>query len=178
MKPMKLLLAALAGVAATTIGALAWLAAGGFNFAADVPHSHAVYALIDFARDRSVDVRSGGIKAPPLDDPKLIAKGASEYGAMCEGCHLGPGIGDNEFRRGLYPQPPDLSKPDGSDEDESAEWFWVIKHGIKGSAMPAWGLTHDDATIWSIVAFIRTLPQLTPEQYHQQTADAAEHHTD
>ena len=43
--------------------------------------------------------------------------------------------------------------------------FWVIKHGIKMSAMPAWGKTQDDAAIWELVAFIRQLPQMTPESY-------------
>jgi mono/diheme cytochrome c family protein len=33
------------------------------------------------------------------------------------------------------------------------------------SAMPAWGSTHDDATIWSMVAFLQKLPSMTPEQY-------------
>jgi mono/diheme cytochrome c family protein len=50
--------------------------------------------------------------------------------------------------------------------------FWVIKHGIKMSAMPAWGLSHDDATIWSIVAFLKKLPDMTPEQYKEIVAKA------
>ena len=33
------------------------------------------------------------------------------------------------------------------------------------SGMPAWGRGHDDATLWSIVAFINKLPTMTPEQY-------------
>jgi hypothetical protein len=43
--------------------------------------------------------------------------------------------------------------------------YWVIKHGIKTSAMPAWGRTHSDARIWAMVAFIKQLPTLNPEQY-------------
>lgn len=45
--------------------------------------------------------------------------------------------------------------------------FWIIKHGIKMSAMPAWGGSHDDATIWSMVAFLRKLPDMTPAQYKE-----------
>lgn len=51
----------------------------------------------------------------------------------------------------------------------AARQFLIIKHGIKMSAMPAWGKTHDDATIWTIVAFLQQLPTLTPEQYGEVT---------
>ena len=43
--------------------------------------------------------------------------------------------------------------------------FWIVKHGIKMSAMPAWGKTLDDAQIWDIVAFVRKLPDMSPEAY-------------
>ncbi len=157
-------------IAVAAIG-FGWLAVGGLDFAADAPHSAPVYALIDFARERSIDVRAENIQTPPLDDPKMIAEGAEHYGAMCDGCHLAPGKSSDEFRNGLYPQPPDLVH---TAIDSPAEAFWVIKHGIKGSAMPAWGASHDDATIWAMVAFLRKLPQLTPEQYKEMTP-AGEH---
>ncbi len=44
------------------------------------------------------------------------------------------------------------------------------------SAMPAWGVTHDDPTLWSIVAFLRKLPTLTPEQYAEMTENAESAH--
>jgi mono/diheme cytochrome c family protein len=45
--------------------------------------------------------------------------------------------------------------------------FWIIKHGIKMSAMPSWSKTLDDAAIWDVVAFVRKLPDMTPETYQQ-----------
>ena len=48
----------------------------------------------------------------------------------------------------------------------------MIKHGIKMSAMPAWGFSHDDATIWSMVAFLQKLPGMTPAQYQDIVARA------
>ena len=50
---------------------------------------------------------------------------------------------------------------------ESRRAFWIIKHGIKMSAMPAWGKTLDDEAIWDVVAFVRKMPNLTPEDYRQ-----------
>jgi mono/diheme cytochrome c family protein len=119
-------------------------------------------------RERSIERRAKDIVVPNLDDPQLILKGAGQYAAMCTGCHLAPGMAENEMRPGLYPKPPQLSKfrPD------PREAFWVIKHGIKMSAMPAWGSSHDDATIWSMVAFLQKLPDMTPAQYKDIVARA------
>lgn len=72
------------------------------------------------------------------------------------------------MRPGLYPQPPDLSKV----SVDPREAFWVIKHGLKMSAMPAWGLSHDDETIWSMVAFLQKLPSMTAVQYKEIVAKA------
>jgi len=78
---------------------------------------------------------------------------------------------------GLYPVPPNLTA--GLDEHEHADddkqslarrQFWIIKHGIKASGMPAWGKTHDDQRIWAMVAFLQRLPELTEEQYQILTA--------
>jgi hypothetical protein len=88
---------------------------------------------------------------------------------MCEGCHLAPGVGDNELRQGLYPKPPDLTRPR---ERGPAATFWIIKHGLKMSAMPAWGVTHDDRSIWGLVAFLQQLPSMDPTEYRNLTGSA------
>src|SRR5258708_6194432 len=169
---MNLLKAAAALLILTLAAGAAVIYSGAFNVAADVPHSAPVYSLIEAARDRSIETRARSIQVPKLDGPAMIAEGAEHYGAMCDGCHLAPGKENNEFRQGLYPQPPDLSKQ----SPDPAEAFWVIKHGLKMTAMPAWGLTHDDETIWAMVAFLQKLPSLTPAQYEQMTAHASEEH--
>ena len=48
----------------------------------------------------------------------------------------------------------------------------MIKHGIKMSAMPAWGSSHDDATIWSMVAFLQKLPAMSAAEYTDIVARA------
>jgi hypothetical protein len=75
--------------------------------------------------------------------------------------------------QGLYPQAPQLAR--GNDHTP-AQQFWIIKHGIKLSAMPAWGKTHNDELIWDMVAFLRQLPKMSPEQYKQVVASAPEDH--
>ncbi|MGH7430139.1 MAG: c-type cytochrome [Candidatus Methylomirabilaceae bacterium] len=117
------------------------------------------------ARERSVAARSSDIAVPSLDDPKLIAVGAEHYAEMCTGCHLAPGLRDTEIRAGLYPKPPNLAEH--GEHRTPEETFWIIKHGFKMTGMPAWGLTHDDESIWGMVAFVRRLPDLSPDAYRE-----------
>ena len=73
----------------------------------------------------------------------------------------------SDIRTGLYPHPPNLAEEDLEDGQRA---FWIIKHGIKMSAMPAWGKTLNDAAIWDMVSFVRQMPRMTPETYQQLTA--------
>lgn len=141
---------------------------GIYNIGADSHHSSLVFTMIKTLRDRSIETRSAEIKVPNLDDPKFILKGAGQYAAMCTQCHLAPGRKNSEVRVGMYPQPPNLSKA----RTDPKFAFWVIKHGIKMSAMPAWGSSHDDSTIWSMVAFLQKLPDMSPKQYKAIVAKA------
>ena len=150
------------------IGAGAFVYSGVYNIGADDHHTKPVFALLQTLRERSIQARSADLKVPDLNDPQLILKGAGQYAAMCTQCHLTPAMKDSELRPGLYPQPPNLSQV----RVDPKEAFWVIKHGIKMSAMPAWGASHDDPTIWSMVAFLQKLPDMTAAQYKDIVAKA------
>jgi mono/diheme cytochrome c family protein len=147
---------------------------GAYNIAADAPHSRFVYSALDALRERAVAAHSRDIKAPAdFDDPKRIAAGAGLYNEMCTGCHRGPGLEKSEMSQGLYPPAPELAL---GNKHTPEQMFWIIKHGVKLTAMPAWGKTHDDQLIWDMVAFIRQLPKMSPEQYQAAVASATESH--
>jgi len=154
------------------IGAGAFVYSGIYNIGADDHHTKPVFAVLQTLRENSIHARSKDIVVPDLNDPQLILKGAGQYAAMCTQCHLKPGMKDSEIRPGLYPQPPNLSQV----RVEPKEAFWIIKHGIKMSAMPAWGGSHDDPTMWSMVAFLQKLPDMTPAQYKDIVARAPADH--
>lgn len=153
----------------TILAAVLFVYSGIYNVAADKPHTGIGYALIDAIKNRSISVRSDDMKVPNLEDDELLASGAEHYAAMCTGCHLAPGMGDTELRQGLYPTPPNLAEHAIHDP---AEAFWVIKHGVKFTGMPAWGETHDDESIWGLVAFLNKLPELSAEEYDVIVASA------
>jgi mono/diheme cytochrome c family protein len=151
--------ASLAGVVA--IGAAAFVYSGIYNMGADEHHWSSTMIVIETLRNRSIGRYSNDVKVPDLNNQDIILKGAGQYAAMCVNCHLAPGMSSSEIRPGLYPQPPELAKI----KIDPRVVFWVTKHGVKMSGMPAWGYGHDDATLWSIVAFVNKLPTMSPEQY-------------
>jgi len=147
--------------------------AGLYNIAADVPHTQPVYWLLETMRDRSIAARAREVVVPAdLNDPTRISKGAGQYADMCSGCHLAPGMKRTEISQGLYPRAPELRRKTTL---TPAEQFWVVKHGIKMTGMPAWGVTHDDDLLWDVVAFVRKLPELSPEQYETLVKNAPKH---
>jgi mono/diheme cytochrome c family protein len=148
-----------AGVAALAVGFL-W--SGLYDVGADTPHLAPVHAALETLRDRSIALRTRKLVVPDLSDPARIRRGAGNYEAMCTGCHLAPGIESSELRLGLYPSPPAFARATPASPGRQ---FWVIRHGIKASAMPAWGKSMDDEAIWGLVAFLQRLPSLDAAQY-------------
>jgi mono/diheme cytochrome c family protein len=112
---------------------------------------------------RSIKAHAADIEAPPgLDDPAKILIGVAHFAAHCAVCHGAPGVPQGEMARGLNPLPPDLGKT--VPLLSSAEIFWVLKHGIRMTGMPAWS-HHSDEELWATVAFLQKLPGMNEEDY-------------
>ena len=152
-------------------GAAAVVWSGAYSFAADDHHIPMVKAVIETARDRSIKARLDGLAVPDFSDRTRIVQGAGNYDAMCATCHLSPGSGETELSKGLYPAPPDFTKQ----VPGVAHAYWVIKHGIKASGMPAWGLSMEDDYIWNMAAFVQELPQLDAAKYREMVAQSGGH---
>jgi len=153
--------------------ALLAINAGIYDIAADEPHSEPVFWLMQMVRDHSIAAHATDAVPVDLSDPKRITSGAVQYEEMCSTCHLAPGMERTEISWGLYPRAPELRR---GTRLTLAEQFWVVKHGIKMSGMPSWGVTHDDELLWDIVAFLRKMPQLTVDEYHALVRSAPKTH--
>jgi mono/diheme cytochrome c family protein len=170
----KILLGALGVFAIGSATSLGLLQAGVIDVAADNPHSSVVHRLIEWAREKSIARRIVDIVPPAdLSDAGRIRRGAGNYNAMCVNCHLSPGVEDSEIRKGLYPTPANLAKPA---ETNDARRFWIVKHGIKASGMPAWSKGGmEDESIWDLTAFLKVMPNLSPEEYRRQVEVSGGH---
>jgi mono/diheme cytochrome c family protein len=128
--------------------------------------------IIVTTRERSLDVRKVKVEVPTnLDDHQVALRGFKYYREMCVGCHRSPGLDDSEIARGLNPQPPNFAHLKEEDVDPP-EYFLIIRNGIRMTAMSAWGVTHADDKIWAMVAFLKKLPGMTPEQYQALDQEA------
>jgi len=158
---------------ALLIGASLFIWSGVYNIAANDEHWTITNKLIDVLRERSIEVRAEEITVPDnLNDVSRIASAALNYEVMCSQCHLAPGTETTELYEGLYPQPPVFYQTDEEHEEHGEQNnFWVIKNGIKLTGMPAWGASHTDDEIWSLVVFIGQLSEMTAEEYQKQVAD-------
>lgn len=167
-------LAVLAGSAVVALsGAAAFVWSGLYDVGADAAHTRPVLATLDALRRHSIARHARGLAVPAdLRDAARIRAGAGNYAAMCAACHLAPGVAESELHRGLYPQPPVLWRQAAGDPRQQ---FWIAKHGIKASGMPAWGRSMDDAALWGVVAFLQQLPRMDAARYHALVASSGGH---
>lgn len=154
----------LIGVAAggMLLGALL-LWSGAVSVAASSGHWPMMNWLLHTAARRSVATHSAGIDVPDLSHPRLLQVGARQYRAQCETCHGAPGATPSLLMQHMTPPAPLLV--DFVEEWKPRELFWIIKHGIKYSAMPAWVTQDRDDDIWPVVAFIQQLPGMDEARY-------------
>lgn len=154
------------GIALVVLGALGFLvaASGVVPIRASDGHWEITKKLLQFGKHRSVATHSLGIDPPPLSDPGLLALGAGHYEGGCRPCHGGPLGRVPVIPRGLTAVPPPLTVDRGYD---TAELFYIVKHGIKMTGMPAWPALEREDEIWAVVAFLEALPGMTSDEYRR-----------
>lgn len=154
------LMLALAGA-----GGFALVSLGLVSISASSGHWKATGWLLHYAMRRAVSTQSMGIKVPPLDDPALVLKGAGHYETGCVTCHGAPGRNRSLIAQRMTPQPPRL--PPRIRHWEPRELFWIVRNGVKYTAMPAWPARQRDDEVWAMVAFLQALPDMSAERYQR-----------
>ena len=119
--------------------------------------------FVQFAKRRSIVTHSLGVRAPSLDVPSLVVRGAGHYETTCRACHGGPLYPRSPLALGMEPPPPNLAARVSS--WSNGELFSIVKHGIMFTGMPAWPEPQRDDEVWAMVAFLRRLPGLDAEEY-------------
>ena len=169
----------IAGVV-VVLGGFALIYSGLYDVAATAPHWPVTRWALETARARSIKAHAAGVVAPSgLGDPATILIGVEHFAAHCAVCHGAPGVPKGDIARGLFPSPPDLAK--AAPLYSPAELFWILKHGIKMTGMPAWN-DHSDEELWATVAFLEKLPGMTEQAYAKlvmaSIAQGGHHHSD
>jgi cytochrome c553 len=121
--------------------------------------------FLNFSKERSVAMHTLGLEAPSLDAPWLVLKGAGHYETGCRPCHGTPALPQPRIAWKMTPSPPYL--PPRISEWEPDELFYIVKHGVKFTGMPAWPALGRDDEVWAVVAFLRRFPALDAEEYRR-----------
>lgn len=152
-------------VAAAVLGALglavAW--SGVINVGASTGHWAVTDWFLHWAMRNSTRTHAALTVIEPATDPTGLVSAAGHFAASCAVCHGAPGEPPSPVMQAATPAAPDLAAtaPTWSD----AELFWIVKHGVKFTAMPAWPALERDDEIRRMAAFVRRLPSLPIEEY-------------
>lgn len=157
----------LAGVIATllvlTVGVVAVSRLGLYPIGADNPPGTVERILASRAMDVYADKhKPAGANPTPLTAAALT-DGAQEYEEHCAFCHGGAKARVSPMQNRFSPPVPQLVNRIPHDPD--AWLFWVTKHGVRMTGMPAWDTVLSDDDIWKIVAFIKHSDKLPPEAH-------------
>jgi cytochrome c553 len=130
------------------------------------PHSALTTLVLHYTFKQSVARGASGVVVPAgldLADPGLIRLGAEHFANTCASCHGGPGLGQSPLALSMRPSPQHLPAVVGQFSD--AELFWIVREGVRFSPMPAWPAEGNFDEIWSVVAFLRQLPDMTADDF-------------
>jgi cytochrome c553 len=160
-------------VGTATLAFLAFLIAcvGSIDISADRPHGWLAEHVLHFVFNRSVALHSDSVIPPQdLTARSRVLLGAQHYAMVCSNCHGGPDIGQSSVALSIQPRPQSLKEV--VRQFTPPELFWIVKHGVKFSAMPSWPNQVRNDEIWSMVAFLEQLPNMTAEDYRAMTSAA------
>lgn len=158
-----LLVLMIAGV----VGGYAFMRTGIYNISATSQHLQPIYSILEKGMHYSVRYHAADITAPPTDDMQMVKRGALTFHGACVQCHGAPGVAPHGIGMGMQPVPGPLVE--SAKKWEARELYWIVRHGIKMSGMPAWEYRMSEEQLWEVVAFMQHLPQLSPAEYKEMT---------
>lgn len=176
---------ALAALLGAVIG-LAVLYGGFYNIGATKSHFQPVYSVLERGLLQSVRFHARDVVTPPAiaaaaatpagapsasyHASALVVRGAGLFRDNCVTCHGAPGVAQDDIGKSMQPVPGPLS--DAARRWRPNELYWITRHGVKMSGMPAWQYHLADDDIWATVAFLVALPALTPTGYAEMAKAA------
>jgi mono/diheme cytochrome c family protein len=109
--------------------------------------------ILGIALRKAVGRRAAEEQELPPASSEDLTSGGEIYHEMCARCHGEPGKTASRLGASFYPPAPEL--PGHSTEWSERELFWIIKHGIRNTAMPAWGRLLSDDDIRQVAALVK-----------------------
>ena len=156
----KVLLGAVLMLVILLLSALAVMRLGLMPVNADGTHSSLEARIMPRVLHASIASHASAVTNPISINEENLKAGASTYKVMCARCHSTPEGNPSVYGQSFYPPAPQLSG--GMSTYTDSQLFWLIKHGIRNTGMPAWGAMLSDDEIWQIVSLLKNSQDLPP----------------
>ena len=134
---------------------------GFINLRADQKPSDLEQNLLGSALDKSTGRHAPQRKNPLQPTQENLLAGARLYRDKCSDCHGSPVNPNSDYGLSFNPRVPQFMHraPDMPDHEN----FYIIKHGVRWTAMPAWGQIMTDSEIWQVVTLLNHFEKLPAE---------------
>jgi mono/diheme cytochrome c family protein len=127
---------------------------------ADGAHSRLEARIMPAVLHASIVRHASGETNPVALNEDNLKAGVDTYKAMCARCHSTPEGKASIYGQSFYPAAPQL--PKGMAQYTDSQLFWLIKHGIRNTGMPAWGSMLSDEETWQLVSLLKNSQDLPP----------------
>jgi mono/diheme cytochrome c family protein len=145
------------------LGAAILLTAGLVDFSASTPPGRLEERVATFALNRSIERHAPKVANPLGRSPAAAAAGLALFRTHCVACHGAPGVDPTEEGASLNPPAPGLTLARVQARSDG-ELKWIVSNGIRMTGMPAFGASRSEEEVWQLVAALRRLSHLSPEE--------------
>jgi mono/diheme cytochrome c family protein len=156
---IRFFLGVLIGIGLVVLASYLFVARGGIFMGTDTKPLPLERSIAGAAITASIG-KSANDASPLAEDETNLLAGGKVYMQACAGCHGRldqPSSGAKSF----YPPPPHLLPPaTGVTDDPVGATHWVVKNGIRFSAMPSFSQKLSDSEIWQVSLFLRNANKL------------------
>lgn len=142
------------------------LISGGFQMGADVQPGTLETWIGRGSRSLWVSANAPKVKSPIPVTSQTLERGAKLYQDNCAVCHGGAHYPNSLLHKAVYPGAPQFLTKSVADVSDN-NLFWVIKHGVRFTGMPAWEYNMTDNDIWTVVNFLKNINHLPPDVQQQ-----------
>jgi len=156
---IKFLLGVVVGIVVVVLASYLFMTRGGIFMGTDTKPLPLEETIAGAAITTSIGKSANDQSPLPADEANLLA-GATIYINACAGCH-GKLDQASSAAKGFYPLPPHLLPPDeGVTDDPVGGIHWMVKNGIRFSAMPSFNQKLSDSEIWQVSLLLRNADKL------------------
>src|SRR4029077_5066717 len=156
---IKFFLGVVVGIGLVLLASYLFMTRGGVFMGTDTKPLPLEETIAGAAITASIGKSANDPSPLPADETNLLA-GAKIYTGACVGCH-GRLDQASSGAKGFYPVPPHLLPPgQGVTDDPVGAIHWVVKNGIRFSAMPSFNHKLSDSEIWQVSLLLRNADKL------------------